>query len=383
MIEVTEKVQDELKIEIIRSATGCSHSDAQLALEVSGGDEEKALGLINFIRPRYLIIKSHFSGSGVRSLEGLILCILQDGGDAPAYTTVVVVNYSEEPISVEPGASLVYWQQLIASNRREQNRYNIESSLEVKEYIENEILPETGFALWTAARDIKELKVGSLPEKERDRKIAEYQRLAKESLNRLLEGHFKLNLRIDLDLELITEMQFMEVSKGLGLMNPVESEFDESLKQVESQLESKKNITIVLQGQTVVDASGGILVRDLQIGDKIAVDIIERSPVADHLGKLLGLRKGHYWLHTWGFIKRIKILDNGRKQLFAEIARRIFIETVVEDEERIKCERRYHNVKHNEYVLESPSAVPGYLMVAGIALLFTIIVKILLVIANS
>jgi len=375
-------MNDELKIEILKSTTGCGRSDAQLALDVAGGDEEKALGLINFVRPRYLIVKVHFSGSGVRSLEGLVLVILHDGSDMPVYTTAVVVNYSEEAIYIEPGAGLVYWQQLIASNRREQSRYNIESSLETKEYIEREILPETGFTLWTSAREIKELKAGNLPEKEKDKKIAEYDRLAKESMSNLLEGHFKLNLRMDLELELITEMQFVEVSKGLGLMSTPEPGVDESIKQLESQVESKKNVTIVLQGQAVLDPSGGIFVKDLQIGDRIAVDIIERSPVADHLGKLLGLRKGHYWLHTWGFIKKFKTAESGKRQMIIEIARRIYIEALAIDEERVKCERKYHDAKHSEQVLESPSAVPGYLMIAGIALIFTFIIKILLVITN-
>ena len=375
-------MHDQLKIDIIRSATGCSESEAKLACDVSGMDEEKAIGLIRYIRPRYLVVKSHFSGSGVRSLEGLVMLILEDNRELPVYVTTVVVNYSEDPIMVDPTASLIYWQQMIASHRREQNRYNIESSLEIKEYIENHILPETGFVLWHAARELKEITASTLSGRDKDKKIVECEKGARDGLNHFLEGFFKLSLRLELGMELLTEIQFMEVAKGLGVTSPIDVETEMESAKSETRKETKVNVSIVLHGRAVEDTVEGIVSSELKIGDRVAVDVTERSQASEHLAKLLGLKKSGIWMHAWGTVRRIGRLDSERIRVYVEIARNIFVEIIVVNKDRIKTDKSHFGGKRHELVLEPQPAITGYLVMAGITVFFTIVVKILMVMVN-
>ena len=124
---------DEIKIKLVQSTTGCTIEEAELAWGASDGDEQKAIHLVDMIRPKYLAIKVHFSGSGMKSIEGLVIIILEDGAEEPLYTSCVVVNYSEEPLQVDANANVFYWQQLITASKGEQSRFNIENSIELQE----------------------------------------------------------------------------------------------------------------------------------------------------------------------------------------------------------------------------------------------------------
>ena len=381
-------MEDSLKIDFIVTATGCTPDEAKLALATSEGDEKKALSTVQIIRDRFMIIKAHLFSTGIKSLEGLFFVILEENLSSPVYTYPLVINYSEEPIKINRENDVRYWHQVITANRREQNRYNIESSIELKEFIEENLIPEPAHGIWQIARDLKHLEENpDDDDANANEKKSELEKLLNSTISMFLEPHFKQSLQSETSLELHNKLRFANIAKAFGLTDYFEEiSFEEEKKQEEaSQKADEKDedsVVITVKGKPVLDVTDGILTCDLVKGDSIAVDIIERSQVAENLGSMLGLKSQGYWLHTWGIIRQISNVDENQRRIQVEIARNIYVDMMTINEVRIKCKRKYPRGDRSEYVLESPSTVPGYLMVAGIALFFGLLMKIFAIIIN-
>jgi hypothetical protein len=374
---------DEIKIKLVQSTTGCTLEEAELAWGASDGDEQKAIQMVDMIRPKYLAVKVHFSGSGMKSIEGLVIVILEDGVEEPLYTSCVVVNYSEDPLQVDTTANIFYWQQLITASRSEQSRFNIESSIELQEYIKEEITPEPYYTIMKATRELKDLDSSDQSENVKKKKTEELERTIVCSVSEFIEINLMQPLKVEVGTELFNEYMFKDISKILGIVSLEEEEEEEDTVGSPEEVEERKPIFVELKGKLVLDIADGILTKDLRLKDKIAVDIIDRSRLAENVGRLLGLKSQGHWLHAWGVVTDIEELTDSRRRITAEIARNVFVQSVSMNNIKAKCNRKYPGGKRHEYILESSSSIPGYFMVAGMVLFFSLLVKIFMVMANS
>ena len=295
---------DEIKIKLVQSTTGCTLEEAELAWSASDGDEQKAIKMVNMIRPKYLAIKVHFSGSGMKSIEGLIIVILEDCAEEPLYTSCVVVNYSEEPLEVDTTANVFYWQQLITASRNEQSRFNIESSIELQEYIKEQITPEPYYTIMKATRELKDLDSSDQSEKAKKNKTEGLEQTIVIAISDFLEINLAQPLKVEVGTELFNEYMFKDIAKVLGItgLDKEEEDTDEPSEEAKE----GKPVLVHLKGKLVLDIAEGILAKDLKFKDKIAVDIVDRSRLAENVGRLLGLKSQGHWLHAWGVITDIE-----------------------------------------------------------------------------
>ncbi len=378
---MTEK--EKIKVKLVQTTTGCTLEEAELAWAASDDDEQKAIEIVDRIRSKYLAIKVHFSGSGMKSIEGLVVVILEDGAQAPLYSTCVVVNYSEEPLQVDTSASVIYWQQLITASRSEQNRFNIDSSIELQEYVKDEMTPEPFHTLMKATRELKELESSELSENLKKKKHDELKLNITTTISEFIENALAQPLKVDAGTELFNEHIFEDIAKTLGIANPNAEEHQKGESDEDEEEEGvAKAVFVNIKGNVVLDIAEGILAQDLKLNDKIAVDITERSRLAENVGRLLGLRSQGHWLHAWGLITEINELSDNRRRIVVEIAKSVYIETVSMGNVKVKSTRKYPGGSRHEYILETPSILPGYFMVAGMVLFFSLLVKIFMVMAN-
>ncbi|MCD6218386.1 hypothetical protein J7L05_11100 [bacterium] len=371
---------DEIKVKLVQSTTGCTLEEAELAWGASDGDEQKAIQMVDMIRPKYLAVKAHFSGSGMKSIEGLVIAILEDGAEEPLYTSCVVVNYSEDPLQVDTTANIFYWQQLITASRSEQSRFNIESSIELQEYIKEEITPEPYYTIMKATCELKDLDSSDQSENAKKKKTEELEQTIVGAVSEFIEINLMQPLKVEVGTELFNEYMFKDISKVLGIVSFDEE--DDDTDEPSEEVKERKPIIVQLKGKLVLDIAEGILTKDLRLKDKIAVDIIDRSRLAENVGKLLGLKSQGQWLHAWGVIVDVEELSDNRRRITVEIARNVFVQSVSMNNIKAKCNRKYPGGKRHEYILESSSSIPGYLMVAGMLLFFSLLVKIFMVMAN-
>lgn len=378
---MTEK--DKIQEKLIQSTTGCTIEEAELAWAASEGDEEKALQIVGKIQDKYLALKIYFSGSGMKSIEGLIVAILQEGAEAPLYSASVVSSYAEEPLQVDNTASVIYWQQLITASKSEQNRFNIESSIELQDYIRAGLTPEPFHTLMKATREIKKLELSELSEIIKDKKIKEQQHLINITTSDFVENALAQPLKVDTGTELLNEHIFEEIAQTLGIITQNDAAAREGDPgEVEEKKGIAKVVFVKLKGKLILDVSQGILAKDLKLKDKIAVDVTERTRLAENVGRLLGLRSQGHWLHAWGLIAEIDELTDGRRRIVVEIAKNVFVDTITMGNIKIKSTRKYPGGNRHEYILETPSIIPSYFMVAGMVLFFSLLVKIFMVMAN-
>ncbi len=373
---------DEIKIKLVQSTTGCTIEEAELAWGASDGDEQKAIHLVDMIRPKYLAIKVHFSGSGMKSIEGLVIIILEDGAEEPLYTSCVVVNYSEEPLQVDANANVFYWQQLITASKGEQSRFNIENSIELQEYLKDEIIPEPYYTIMKATRELKDVDSSDQSENAKKKKTEELEQIIVGSVSDFIESNLAQPLKVEVGTELFNEHMFKDISNVLGIITH-DNDDEEDTDEPTEDAKERKPIVVQLKGKPVLDIAEGMLTKDLRLKDKIAVDIIDRSHLAENVGRLLGLKSQGHWLHAWGVIANVEEMSDNRKRITVEIARNVFVQSVSMNNIKVKCNRKYPGGKRQEYILESSSSIPGYFMVAGMVLFFSLLVKIFMVMANS
>ena len=368
------------KIKLIQSATDCTFEEAELAWQTSDGNESDAIEVLAMIRPRFLVIKVHFSGSGMKTLEGLAAVIIEEDSHEPVFTSAVVINYSEEPLVIDSDASINFWHQYITSLRTEQNRFNIESSVELHDFIKSEITPEPYYTVRKTTIELRELE-SSDDSEEIELRCLDLNKILNTTMLSFFERFFSQPLNIEISYEFQNQYRFDEIAKNLGI-KIVEEEKKEKSEKNDAEKQSYRASVVKLQGKIVLDIVDGILAGDLKIDDKIAVDVVENSRVAENIGKLLGLKSQGQWLHAWGLIVEIDELTDGRRRMLTRIAKNIYVESIAMNNVKVKSTRKYPGGDRKEYILESPTTVPGYLMVAGMALFLTLLFKIFIVVTH-
>jgi hypothetical protein len=121
----------------------------------------------------------------------------------------------------------------------------------------------------------------------------------------------------------------------------------------------------------------------LRKGDRILVDINDKSSIANTVASMLGLiNEDDSWKPVWGYVSETEEISADRRRVLVQIAKNVFVESGSMNEIRIKCKRKYPGGSRSEYIIHSPSSVPGYIVVAGLVLFFTILLKILMVMFN-
>lgn len=371
------------KIDLILSSTGCTVDEAELAWNTSEENHEKALEIVELIRSRYLAIKCHFTCSGKQSMEGIFLVILEDKAVSPLFATTAVIHYPETQLDVNGEGDILYWSQLIASKRRDQSRMNMESSIELEEFLRNNILPDPAFQLWCDSKLIKELRNSSSKDTSKLIKISDLQKSFNRSIKQFVSSYYNLPLSVESDTELVNNLMFGDIAIALGIRIAEEEPPVEEEEQEQPQVRKVRAPVIVhMKGKMVLDISEGILAKDLRNGDRIAVDITDKSTMAGTIASMLGLVDDSSWKPAWGYISEIEEIGTDRCRILVQIAKNVFVDTSSMKGIRIKCKRKYPGGSRTEFILHSPSTIPSYVVVAGLALFFTILLKIFMVMFN-
>jgi hypothetical protein len=372
------------EIDLIISSTGCTLDEAELAWKTSEENHEKALQVVELIRSKYLAIKCHFTGSGKQSIEGIFLLLLEDKSLTPLYASTAVMNYPETQLEVNAGGDILYWSQLIASKRRDQSRMNMESSIELEEFLRNNILPDPALQLWNESKQIKVLRNSSSVDTSKLIKISDLQKSIDRTIKLFVSTFYNQPLSVESDTELVNNLRFGDIAIALGLIVIP----DEALKVQEKVQEKPKErkfrepVIVHMRGRMVLDITEGILAKDLRKGDRISIDIVDNSSMAGTIVSMLGLVENGSLKSTWGYVSETEEAGTDRRRILVQIAKNVFVETVSMNDIRIKCKRKYPAGCRSEFVLHSPSSVPGYVVVAGLALFFTILLKVFMVMFN-
>ncbi|MFH1514717.1 MAG: hypothetical protein ABIG42_04575, partial [bacterium] len=203
-------------------------------------------------------------------------------------------------------------------------------------------------------------------------------KILKTTVTSFFERFFSQSLNVEIAVELHNQYRFDEIAKNLGI-KIVDDKKKERFNTGVDNYEDRKPVLVKLLGKVVLDIVDGILAGDLKMNDKIAVDVVENSRVAENIGKLLGLKSQGQWLHAWGIVVEINELTDGRRRMLVRIAKSIFVETITMNNVKVKSTRKYPGGDRQQFILESPTAIPGYIMVAGLALFLTLLVKIFIV----
>lgn len=372
------------KIDLILSSTGCTRDEAELAWNSSEYNYEKALEIVELIRSKYLAIKCHFACTGKQSMEGIFLIIIEDKAITPLYISAAVINYPEVQFEISEEGDILYWSQLVASKRRDQSRMNMESSIELEEFLRNNILPDPAFQLWSESRQIKELRNSSSDDTTKLIKISDLQKSISRMIKQFVSTYYNLPLNVESNTELVNNFMFNDIAIALGIITVAE----EISPAQEEEPEKPKERTIIepvivhMKGKMVLDITEGILAKDLKKGDRISVDIVDKSSMAGAIVSMLDLVEGGSWKPAWGYVTEVEGVGTDRCRILVQIAKNVFVETASMSDIRIKCNRKYPGGNRSEFVLHSPSSVPGYVVVVGLALFFTILLKVIMVVFN-
>lgn len=290
---MADKIKE--KKQLIMEETGCDSAQAELVLQSTGNDVEKAIKIINSLLKQIIVIKGKFK-SGNASFFGLLVLI----ADIKLNKVLRLANI----VTCNPG---IYQHGLNKPwHEFERKLY----ALKLGEGSQPEITQKLQ----------EHLKNWTRGEKKSDIFEALVQN-NKESLEKMLVRELKVispeeNIKLNLQLEEVNLFQFKELKEQidediakLRLPEPIDQ--PEELASLVLKVETIKNI-----------GREGKAVRDLQPGEMIWTKITDPRDIAQYLSKLLG-----------GRIKR-----DGSEEI---IPLTVPVEAIIQDQEKVRLKVRF------------------------------------------
>ncbi len=341
----------------------------RLAVDEANGEIDGARKIILELMPRYLAIKARFI-SGRRTNAGLIF-ILTEKGRSDFILFRVIFETDLEYISSIPLKlpSVDFFDEIRQYFNEHSAGFKVYDSQKLRTGISKKLNGTALnylFDLW----DEPEVQIISENEPDTYNQVGP---ILKQLLEAIIGEIIVDRANVELSYEFISESDFQANSSRFGLET-------ESVENKDSKEESTASpgLQVYLVGRFVIDPVEGSLVKEIEVGDKAYVEILDRSDVAVTVGRLIGAYKLGFWRPIRAMVVDIAPLTGERRKVRLKVAKGIYINVLSFNDILVRTKRTVRS----ETTLSEKAApdilgifpiLIGLVVIVGIILLLTVV----------
>jgi hypothetical protein len=342
----------------------------RLAVDEANGEIDGARKIILELMPRYLAIKARFI-SGRRTNAGLIF-ILTEKGRSDFVLFRVIFETDLEFISSIPLSlpSVDFFDEIRQYFNEHSAGFKVYDSQKLRTGISKKLSGTALnylFDLW----DEPEIQV--ISENEPDGSYNQVGPILTQLLEAIIGEIIVDRANVELSYEFISESDFQANSGRFGLEN-------ESVDKKDSKGESTASagLQVYLVGRFVIDPVEGSLVKEIEVGEKAYVEILDRSDVAVTIGRLIGAYKLGFWRPIRATVVDIAPLTGERRKVRLKVAKGIYVNVLSFNDILVRTKRTVRSEiplpeKAVPDILGIFPILIGLVVIVGIILLLTVV----------
>ncbi|WP_018248489.1 DUF4899 domain-containing protein [Orenia marismortui] len=293
------------KIDIIKSTLGVNQNQAEKALNLANGDLDKAIDMIDYIIENHIVIHGKIS-YGKYNKTYILFSIIANGKKGE----IIKVDLASTSKSSLYNINLdidhkIFVKTLSEIDKRERKNINNDINFNPKRlFTAAEI-----FELFNIIQNGKEDKIKNI-------------------FKDKIEGLVKEAIDLDLYTSIMTKVKLENYYPDL--FSEEENKDQDNSEQKE---DNKLGLDVNLNCIPLISPSYGKKVTELDIGDKIVVEISDTSEIGRYLSNLLKTSEGV----TFGSIKKIDFIkETGRYSVLIEFGPSIYGNLIVSSELKIE-----------------------------------------------
>jgi hypothetical protein len=367
-----EKIDEKQQlIEKLSSEHGIPVETAEACLIAAGWDLDTAVRLAGLNKVEYLLINLRYTGKNPLPHGGLVSILLKEHSNEPEQITGMALDgfeYIEDISPHLPASDFVKAIVNPAKHRRDNSPW-----LSLRQTILIHLTKDAVTKLFSLSSG-KTVEIGP------DGKVADKDPLKEAILGIIrppIDELFMESVRLEASVEFLNGFQHDNLRDIYST--------DKLRPEEDTEAEPKKTpdaFKVHLKGRLVIDAHHGVVVEDLQIGDIIICDIIDPSPVATEVGKMLGVYRNRVWFPAKGKIDSIEDSLSGTKRITMRAGQGIYIVATALSSVRVKASEnsldsilRRIELQRDESVRSALGLLPLALVILGVALALTILLQ--------
>jgi hypothetical protein len=360
-------------VELIASQFGIPETTAEACLIAGGWDPGAAARIAGLNRVDYLLLNLRFTGKNPLPHGGLVSILLKRGSDKPVYIVGLTLDgyeYIEDVSPHLPAADFIKAITQPAKLQRDNSLW-----LTLRQSLTFNMNADAVDALFQIGRE----KVSEVDEYG---KISEHDSLKQaviELVKHAIDDLFMESVKLDVAIDALNGFQYDNLKELFQDEPPDTEEETEEGKKPSKPFETFK---VYMKGQFIIDPHAGVPVEELNVGDTIICDIIDDSPVACEVGKMLGVYRRGVWFPAKAKIVSIEDTLSGSQKITMRAGHGIYIIAVALNAVRIKVSeseldsiQRRIDYQRDETVRSTLSLLPLALVILGIALALTILLQ--------
>ncbi|MEW5766772.1 MAG: hypothetical protein AB1797_03985 [bacterium] len=347
--EVQIKEEMRQAISGLVEAAGCSRREARLVLQATGGDLERAKGLVAFLNNKSIwIIKAKFKGDYVQYF-GLFSLILNTANRV-VYDMKVVVSKNSRLFLYDVNITWDLFEKVVHRVSLNRKDFIPKVTQELFNRLKDGFRPQVGY-LW----DI--LKEGS-PGKLKDR-------LGEEIWGSM--GDLGCELRFSIDQISSFDLDWAQSVEELPGQGQANSALDKVLSPI------KLKIALILA------VEGGIPLSTLRENQPLLVRVIDNSELGIYLAQLMGARKGEHLITVVTAVEDLQPVKEGMIRVRTKFGEKVVGEAVVANNVRVKLapQRFIPTGRVDARLKEKAKKGFPYLLVTAIIVIIWIILSVI------
>lgn len=245
------------KIQVIQENSDLDEKEAELALDLAEGDIEEALQMVDYVDKPFFALHIKFETEGSNKVYGLVN-LVGNGKEGETLKLNVITTYKRELWSTRVDINNTVFDRTIEEVKEGSGTTY---DKDIRNAFTDELNSAQLFELFTSVKE------DCLPG-------------IKGMIRDLLNPIFNKKIELEIGTELLTKTQ-LDQKTTVELNNNKEEE------EKEEEETEKTQLSIYLKSAPVISAVNGCKVRELEIGDKILVRIIDEREVGRYLADLI------------------------------------------------------------------------------------------------
>lgn len=298
---------------------------AQAAWQQAAGDLATAVAWAAQQTAEYLLLVISLEETGRSgACEGLILGFYDLTHLRPRYVRVLMSATAMGSLSQASHATPQGWTDTIRHFSAGATSYDRSLERQLEDHLRLEALPAKVTDLLATPKP----SIAHYPARELELSGQERQLIA--ALEQSLAQQISFPFHCKVAWYALTGQEYADLAQQTGWPLPLPGaaaspSSDEASAETKSDDLALKSVLRV-KGTFLIDSSNGLVLNDLEPGDRMAVKITDRSPLAIRIGEHLGLIKNGDWEQAWGIVQSITVTEGMNLRLAVALTQQVVCE---------------------------------------------------------
>ncbi len=286
--EMITSLAEELKV---------SKDLARMAINEAAGELTKAREILDALIPQYLCIKAQFHSQRSKGGSGLVFIIKKKNAHKFLIFRTIYEKNREwaKNFSVHrpPDVFLRIIKDYFEIHSGDMPLFDAQKLKDGLAPLQDAVTLQHLFELWDNP------KTNDADTADTKQSLSNPGSILKNLISSVLNEALVDTVNLELDYDFYSDSQFNAIRENFGLLSDTP---DEEKNEELTEEKEKDEIKVYLKGRFMLDPVNGIPVHELNIGDTVYIEILDRTQVAKIVGEVIGAYKSGYWLPIRGKI---------------------------------------------------------------------------------